>query len=46
MDDKDAATEASNWIMGPLYAIANKKGSDITETGVKGDDLALLIRCF
>lgn len=46
MDDKDAAIEASNWIMGPLYAIANKKGTDITETGVKGDDLALLIIAF
>jgi len=46
MDDKDAATEASNWIMGPLYAIANKQGKDITEIGVNGDDLAQLIIAF
>jgi aspartyl-tRNA(Asn)/glutamyl-tRNA(Gln) amidotransferase subunit B len=46
MDEKDAATEASNWIMGPLYAIANKQGKDITEIGVNGEDLALLIIAF
>ncbi|HOR06311.1 MAG TPA: Asp-tRNA(Asn)/Glu-tRNA(Gln) amidotransferase subunit GatB, partial [Candidatus Dojkabacteria bacterium] len=46
IDDKESAKEASNWIMGPLYAIANKKGKDITEIGVNGDDLALLIIAF
>jgi len=46
MDEKSSAKEASNWIMGPLYAIANKKGKDITEIGVNGNDLALIIVAF
>lgn len=46
MDEKDAAKEASNWIMGPLYAIANKAGKEFSEIGVEGEDLALLIVAF
>lgn len=46
MNEKDAAKEASNWIMGPLYAIANKDGKEITEIGVNGDDLAQLIIAY
>lgn len=46
MNEKDSAKEASNWIMGPLYAIANKKEKDFSEIGINGDDLALLIIAF
>lgn len=43
MNEKDAAKEASNWIMGPLYAISNKKRKDFSEIGIIDEDLALLI---
>lgn len=46
LDAKEAAKEASNWIMGPLYAISNKKGKDFSEVGVKSDELAQLIIAF
>ncbi len=46
MNEKDSAKEASNWIMGPLYAIANKQGKEIADIGVNGDDLAKLIVAF
>ncbi|HPQ79418.1 MAG TPA: Asp-tRNA(Asn)/Glu-tRNA(Gln) amidotransferase subunit GatB [Candidatus Dojkabacteria bacterium] len=44
--EKEAAKEASNWIMGPLYAIANKKGKDFSEIGVNSEDFAELIIAF
>lgn len=46
MKDEDSAKEASNWIIGPLYAIANKKGKGFTELGINEDDLAKLITAF
>lgn len=46
MNEKDAAKEASNWIMGPLYAISNKKGKEFSEIGINDEDLALLIIAF
>jgi len=46
LNEKDSAKEASNWIMGPLYAIANKEGKEFSETGVNSKDLAKLIIAF
>jgi len=43
LDERDSAKEASNWIIGPLYAIANKKGKEFSEIGVNSEDLAKLI---
>lgn len=44
LDQKTAAQEAANWLMGTIYALVNDKGLDIKDVDIK--DLSLLITEF
>ncbi len=44
LEEKIAAQEAANWLMGTVYALANEKGISINEVDIK--DLSLLITKF
>ena len=44
LEEKIAAQEAANWLMGTVYALANQKGIGINEVDIK--DLSLLITKF
>ena len=44
LEEKVAAQEAANWLMGTVYALANEKGISINEVDIK--DLSLLITKF
>ncbi len=46
MNEKDSAKEASNWLMGPVYAIANKSGKDWSQLNIDLDELADIIIAF
>jgi len=44
LDEKTAAQEAANWLMGTVYALVNDKGLDIESIDI--NDLSLLIKKF
>jgi aspartyl-tRNA(Asn)/glutamyl-tRNA(Gln) amidotransferase subunit B len=46
MDEKEAAKEASNWLMGTVYAINNKLGKENEKIDVEISELAMLITAF
>ena len=46
LDEKESAIEASNWLMGTVYSIANASGKDVSEMNIDLGDLALLILSF
>lgn len=46
MEKKEAAKEASNWLLGTIYAIANEKGFKITNENIDIKDIAFLISKF
>lgn len=46
LGEKDAAIEASNWLMGTLYSISNEKGITVSEMNIDISELALLILSF
>lgn len=46
LEEKEAAIEASNWLMGTVYAMANIAGKDVSEMNIDLDDLTLLILSF
>lgn len=46
LSPEDAAKEASNWLMGSLYALANKLSKSPTELDVSIEDFAKLIIAF
>jgi len=46
LEEKDAAIEASNWLMGTVYSLANIAGKDVSEMNIDLGDLTLLILSF
>ncbi len=46
MSDSEAAKEASNWLMGTVYAINNKLGKENEKIDIAISELAMLITAF
>ncbi|MHC1716718.1 MAG: Asp-tRNA(Asn)/Glu-tRNA(Gln) amidotransferase subunit GatB [Candidatus Dojkabacteria bacterium] len=46
LEEKESAIEASNWLMGTVYSIANASGKDVSEMEIDLSDLSLLIMSF
>ena len=46
LEEKDAAKEACNWLMGTIYAIANERKIEVSNESIDIKDLALLISKF
>jgi aspartyl-tRNA(Asn)/glutamyl-tRNA(Gln) amidotransferase subunit B len=46
LETKEAAKEASNWLLGTIYAIANEKGLEVTNENMDVKDIAFLITKF
>lgn len=46
MTEKEAAKEASNWLMGTIYAIANKSGKDWSQLNISLEELSSIILAF
>ncbi len=46
LDEKESAKEASNWLMGTIYAIANKNGKEVYELNIGTDEFSKLIIAF